>query len=425
MKDKPLHELSSWVDVSPVSDFPIQNLPYGIFSYGEKKPRIGVAIGQYIVDLSYLYKKGYFDKMFMNTNVFKSSSLNKFIALGKPYWKQTRERLIELLSVDCAELRDHKEDRNLALIPMGEAKMYMPLNVRNYTDFYSSMEHASNVGKMFRPDGDPLLPNWKHIPVGYHGRASSIVVSGTNIYRPNGQTMPDGALTPVFGPSKQLDFELEMGFVVGRENELGSHIPVNDAENYIFGMVIFNDWSARDIQRWEYVPLGPFLSKNFASSVSPWVVTMDALEPFRCNGPEQNPEVLPYLKYQGQKSFDIQLEVYIKPPHGTENKICQSNHKYLYWTISQQLAHHTINGCNMKVGDLCASGTISGPTPDSYGSMLELAWKGTKPLKLNDGSERKFILDGDTVIMKAYCKNEKYRIGFGSVESTVLPAKNL
>ena len=298
----------------------------------------------------------------------------------------------------------------------------LPVNIGNYTDFYSSMEHASNVGKMFRPDGDALLPNWKHIPVGYHGRASSIVVSGYPIRRPKGQTLPDGTDQPVFGPCRLLDFELEMAFIVGQPNPMGDSISVDQAEEHIFGMTIFNDWSARDIQKWEYVPLGPFLAKNFASSMSPWVVTLDALQPFRTEAPAQNPEVLPYLKEKQRGTYDIQLFVDLKPGQDRPVTICRSNFKYLYWTMAQQLAHHTVGGCNMQVGDVCASGTISGPTTDSFGSMLELSWKGTKPLVLEDGIERKFLQDGDVVVMRAYCEKEGIRVGFGSVETEILPA---
>lgn len=411
----------SWVPVEEGSDFTMENLPYGIFKFGEKLPRAGVAIGKYVLDLSYLFKKGYFDDLFLNENVFKSSVLNKFIRLGRPYWTLTRNRIIELLDAENGELRD-SEHRERALVPMEQATMCMPLKVHNYTDFYSSLEHATNVGKMFRPDGDPLLPNWKHIPVGYHGRASSIRISGKSIRRPNGQTLPNGAVSPVFGPCKSLDFELEMGFVVGRSNKIGHPVSVEDAESHIFGMLIFNDWSARDIQRWEYVPLGPFLAKNFASSISPWIVPMEALEPFRTAGPEQNPEPLPYLQSTGEKTFDIQLEVYLQPENAAPTCISKSNFKYLYWNMSQQYAHHTIGGCNMKAGDICASGTISGPTENSFGSMLELTWGGTKPLKMSDGTERKFIQDGDTIIMKAFCEKNGKRIGFGEVRSKVLPA---
>lgn len=415
-------ELKTWVNIPENSPFPIQNLPYGIFKYGTKKPRIGVAIGDYVLDMAFLYRKGYLDNLFLNENVFKSRSLNKFIALGRAYWTLTRNRISELLREDNVELRGKKEDVKEALIPMSEVEMLMPLQVPNYTDFYSSMEHATNVGKMFRPNGDALLPNWKHLPVGYHGRASSIVVSGTPVIRPKGQTMPEGADKPVFGPSKLLDFELEMAFVIGKGNEMGSAISTADAESHIFGMVIFNDWSARDIQSWEYVPLGPFLSKNFASSISPWVVTMDALQPFKCAGPKQDPPVLPYLQFTGDQNYDIELEVYIKPEKGVPSLIAESNTRYLYWNIAQQLAHHTVGGCNMQIGDMCASGTISGPKANSYGSMLELTWRGAKPLTLNDGSERKFLQDGDTVIMKAFCKKGNFRIGFGEVVGKIMPA---
>lgn len=415
-------ELKTWVNVPDNSAFPIQNLPYGIFIYGTKKPRIGVAIGDHVLDLAFLYRKGYLDNLFLNENVFKSRSLNKFIALGRAYWTLTRNRISELLREDNVELRSNKDDVKEALIPITEVEMLMPVQVPNYTDFYSSAEHATNVGKMFRPNGDALLPNWKHLPVGYHGRASSIVISGTPIKRPKGQTMPEGAEKPVFGPSKLLDFELEMAFIIGKGNELGTSISTADAESHIFGMVIFNDWSARDIQSWEYVPLGPFLSKNFASSISPWVVTMDALQPFKCASPKQDPSVLPYLQFTGDQNYNIELEVYIKPEKGEPTLISASNTKYLYWNIAQQLAHHTVGGCNMQIGDMCASGTISGPNANSYGSMLELTWRGTKPITLNDGSERKFLQDGDTVVMKAVCKNGKSRIGFGEVIGKIIPA---
>ncbi len=415
-------DLKSWVNIPAGSDYTIQNLPYGIFKYGTKKPRVGIAIGEHVLDLSFLYRKGYLDNLFLNENVFKSITLNRFISLGKAYWNLTRNRISELLQEDNTELRNNKEDLKAALIPMVEVEMLMPVHVPNYTDFYSSEEHATNVGKMFRPNGDALLPNWKHLPVGYHGRASSIVISGTNVHRPKGQTLPEGSDKPVFGPSKALDFELEMGFIVGRGNEMGTAISTADAEGHIFGMLIFNDWSARDIQSWEYVPLGPFLSKNFASSVSPWVVTMDALEPFKCEGPVQDVPVLPYLKFEGEKNYDIHLEVYIKTEKGDSTLISESNTKYLYWNIAQQLAHHTVGGCKMQVGDICGSGTISGPTPNSLGSMLELSWRGARPITLNDGSERKFLQDGDSVVMKAFCKKGDIRIGFGEVVGKILPA---
>jgi fumarylacetoacetase len=276
---------------------------------------------------------------------------------------------------------------------------------------------------MFRDPNNALLPNWLWLPVGYHGRSSSIIPSGVAIHRPKGQTKPDPEQPPVFGPSQRVDFELEMAFITFDGKPLGDTISTEEAEEYIFGMCLFNDWSARDIQQWEYVPLGPFLAKNFASSISPWIVTMDALEPFKVDGPVQEPEVLDYLKYSGKKSYDIALQVAIKPEQSEETIICNSNFKYMYWTMVQQLAHHTVNGCNIRRGDMLGSGTISGPTPDSYGSMLELAWKGTKPLKMNDGTERKFIQDGDTVIMRGTCEANGIRLGFGEVSTKLLPAK--
>jgi fumarylacetoacetase len=308
------------------------------------------------------------------------------------------------------------------LVPVDEAAMLIPVQVGDYTDFYSSIEHATNVGIMFRDPANALLPNWRHLPVGYHGRSSSIVISGTNIHRPKGQTRADNEDLPRFGPSRQVDFELETAFIVGKSTALGQSVSVMDAEEYIFGMVLFNDLSARDIQKWEYVPLGPFLSKNFGSVISPWIVTLDALEPYRVPGPKQEPEVLPYLQFEGDRNFNILLEVHIRPEGRTEHRICRSNSRYLYWNMAQQLAHHTVNGCNIRVGDLYASGTISGPDPGSYGSMLEIAWKGTRPVKMPDGSERTFLHDHDTVIFRGYCEKEGLRIGFGEAVTKILPA---
>jgi fumarylacetoacetase len=380
-------------------------------------------IGDHIIDLSALAQLGYLNDLDIDQGVFMEESLNPFIMLGKKARVALRNRISELFNAEREELRERTDHHVEILFDPRDIEMIMPVEVGDYTDFYSSREHATNVGTMFRDPNNALLPNWLHIPVGYHGRASSIVVSGVPTIRPKGQTMPAGADKPVFGPSRLLDFELEMAFITCQGPELGESISTADAEDYIFGMVIFNDWSARDIQKWEYVPLGPFLAKNFASTISPWVITLEALDPFRAEGPVQEPEVLPYLKYQGKRSFDIDLEVYLQPENGEENKICHSNYKHLYWNMSQQLAHHTINGCNINAGDMMASGTISGPSPDSYGSMLELSWRGEKPLRLKDGSERKFIQDGDSVIMRAYCQNEHYRIGFGESRSKVLAAK--
>ena len=417
-------KLKSWIEVPAGSDFPIQNLPFGVFRIGDSDPRIATRIGDTVIDLSVLADNGYFDTLDLeDLSVFYSTVLNDFIELGKPAWSAVRRQLSRLFEISNDELRQHKSIVKEALIPIDSVEMMMPVEVGDYTDFYSSIEHATNVGTMFRDPKNALLPNWKHIPVAYHGRSSSIVVSGAEIHRPNGQTKADDQDKPTFGPSRLFDFELEMAFIVGKTTQLGESIPVEEAEDSIFGMVIFNDLSARDIQKWEYVPLGPFLSKNFGSVISPWVVTIEALNPFRVSGPEQDPPVLPYLQYSGNKNFDIKLDVFIQPEGGKENKVCHSNHKYLYWNMAQQLAHHTVNGCNVNVGDMCASGTISGPTEDSYGSMLELAWKGTKPLVLSDGTERRFILNNDTVIMRAYCEKEDRKIGFGESVVKILPAK--
>jgi fumarylacetoacetase len=415
--------LKSWLRVPEGSDFPIQNIPFGVIRTKGKEPVPATRIGDTVVDLSVLADFGFFDLLDIpDLSVFYSPVLNGFIDLGKPVTSAVRNRLAELFSEGCDELKGDKEACSLALFDAGEAEMMMPVEVGDYTDFYSSIEHATNVGIMFRDPANALLPNWKHIPVGYHGRSSSIVVSGTDIHRPQGQTLPADAARPVFGPSKQMDFELEMAFVTTGGTALGERIPVDRAEEHIFGMVIFNDLSARDIQKWEYVPLGPFLGKNFGSVISPWIVTLEALEPFRVAGPLQEPQVLPYLQYQGKKGFDIRLEVYLRPAGGNENLICRSNFRHMYWNMAQQLAHHTVNGCNINTGDMYASGTISGPDPGSYGSMLELAWKGTRPLKLDDGSLRTFLLDNDRVIMRAYAENEHVRIGFGDSSATILPA---
>jgi fumarylacetoacetase len=414
--------LHSWITIAPESDFPIQNLPFGIFKASPHDPRVGVAIGDYVLDLYALSQFGYFEDVDIpDHTVLFQDTLNSFIALGKRVWRQTRERVSELLRNDNPDFRDNEEAVRECLYKRAEVEMLMPVKIPNYTDFYSSIEHATNVGIMFRDPANALLPNWKHLPVGYHGRASSICVSGTDVIRPNGQTKV-GENAPTFGPTKELDFELEVAFITGCATELGTTVSPDEAEDYIFGMVLFNDWSARDMQRWEYVPLGPFLAKNFASTISPWVVTLDALEPFRVQGPEQEPAVLPYLQFSGNKNLDINLEVLLKPDHGKENSICRSNYKYMYWNMNQQLAHQTSNGCNLQIGDMYASGTISGKDETSYGSMLELTWKGTKPLRLPDGSERKFINDGDTVIMRGYAEKDGIRVGFGDCAAKVLPA---
>ncbi|MFM8744473.1 MAG: fumarylacetoacetase [Cytophagales bacterium] len=414
--------LKSWVEVPPHSDFPIQNLPFGIFKTEYLSPVAGVAIGNYVLDLVYLHENGFFDGLGLPVGIFNQPTLNDFISLGREKTSEVRQRISELLRHDDDELRDNRAAREIALIPMEEVQMQMPIKVANYTDFYSSEEHATNVGTMFRDPKNALLPNWKHLPVGYHGRASSIVVSGTPLHRPKGQIKPPDAELPIFCPSRKLDFELEVAFITCGETKLGSSIAVNNAEDHIFGFVLFNDWSARDIQNWEYVPLGPFLGKNFGSTISPWIVTLDALEPFRAKGPEQFPHVLPYLATEGERNFDLTLEVSIQPEKSDETVVCRSTFKYMYWNICQQLAHHTVNGCNVQTGDVYASGTISGPSPGSFGSMLELSWNGQRPLHLSNGLERKFIEDGDTVIMRGHCEKDGVRIGFGECRGQILPA---
>ncbi len=410
----------SWIDVPEGSDFPIQNLPYGIFrTVSNPEPRACTIVGEQVVDLAVLDELSYFDQLDLPPGIFRQRYLNDFMALGKSKTAAFRKLLMQLLGEGQDELRAQAWH---FLHPADKVELLLPIEVGDYTDFYSSMEHATNVGKMFRDPENALLPNWKHIPVGYHGRASSIVVSGTPVRRPKGQMLPAGAEQPVFGPSRLLDFELEMGFVIGRGNELGTSITTDRAEDHIFGLMLFNDWSARDIQKWEYVPLGPFLGKNFASSISPWIVPLEALEPFRVQGPVQEPEVLPYLKYEGKRNFDIQLEVEIVAESGASAVVSRSNFKYMYWNMCQQLAHHTVNGCNMRTGDICASGTISGPERGSYGSMLEITWRGTQPVQMPDGTERKFLQDGDTVIMRGYAQKGDLRIGFGEVSGKILPA---
>ncbi len=415
----------TWLETSPDTDFPIQNIPFGVFLTRDDIVTIGTRIGNYAIDLGALHQLGYFKGIELTDDIFLQDTLNDFISDGRKTWRLVRDRIADIFDKDNPTLRDNQDHRNHILFTLDEVEMQLPVQIGDYTDFYSSKEHATNVGTMFRGKENALMPNWMHIPVGYHGRSSSIIPSGINIRRPWGQTMPDGSTKPLFAPSKLVDFELEMAFITTDANALGEPIPVNEAEEYIFGLVLLNDWSARDIQKWEYVPLGPFLAKNFASSISPWIVTLDALQPFKVQGPEPEMEQLPYLQYKGDKSYDINLEVYIATENGQETKISTSNFKYMYWNMSQQLAHHTINGCNVNSGDMMGSGTISGQSPDSYGSMLELTWRGEKPIKLPDGTERKFINDNDTVILKGHCKNQEVRIGFGECRSKLLPAIEL
>ena len=415
----------SWIPVPENSDFPIQNIPFGVFITKDDVITIGTRIGNCAIDMGALQQLGYFEGIDLTDDMFMQDTLNDFISDGKKTWRLVRNRLAELFDENNPKLRDNESHKEAVIFKVEDIEMLLPVQIGDYTDFYSSKEHATNVGKMFRDPENALLPNWLHIPVGYHGRSSTIVPSGIPVHRPYGQTLPNGETSPVFGPSKLVDFELETAFITTDANLMGEPIPVEEAEEHIFGMVLFNDWSARDIQKWEYVPLGPFLAKNFASSISPWIVTMDALEPFREKGPEQSPEPLPYLQQKGAKAFDINLEVAIHPENAVETVVSRSNFKYMYWSMAQQLAHHTINGCRVNSGDMMGSGTISGPTEDSFGSMLELSWGGQKPLKMNDGSERKFINDNDTVIIRGFCQNDNLRIGFGEVSSKLLPAVDL
>jgi len=411
----------SWLDIPQDSDFPIQNIPFGVFITKDDVVTIGTRIGDYAIDLGALQQLNYFEGIELTDDMFMQDTLNDFISDGKKTWRLVRNRIADIFDETSSELRDNKSHRTTVICKMEDVEMQLPVLIGDYTDFYSSKEHATNVGMMFRDPENALLPNWLHIPVGYHGRSSSIVPSGIPIHRPMGQTLPLGENTPVFGPSRSIDFELEMGFITTDVNIMGENIPVHEAEDYIFGMVLLNDWSARDIQKWEYVPLGPFLAKNFATSISPWIVTMDALEPFRTKGPKQNPTPLPYLQQKGKHAYDISLEVSIEPENVEPTVVSNSNFKYMYWSMCQQLAHHTSNGCRVNSGDMMGSGTISGPTKDSFGSMLELTWNGKNPVKMNDGSERKFINDNDTVIIKGFCKNNEVRIGFGEVCNKLLP----
>ena len=400
-------------DLNSVHDFSIHNIPFGIGIIQGKK-QVVTRVLDWVIPLSALANEGIFNDLTIVDSVWYEPFLNPYISLGKKITVPARQKMQAYFLENGLE--------SIEKYVHNEVDMCLPVSIGDYTDFYSSREHATNAGTMFRDPANALFPNWLHLPVGYHGRASSIFVSGTPVRRPKGQTLPQDATNPVFGPSKQVDFELEMAFIVGKNNALGQPVPIEEAEDHIFGLALFNDWSARDIQKWEYVPLGPFLAKNFASTLSPWIITLEALEPFRVAGPKQEPQVLPYLSFSGLKNYDIQLEVYIKPEHQPATKVSHSNFKYMYWNMVQQLAHHTVNGCNLQVGDLLASGTISGPTPDSYGSMLEIAWKGTKPVTLEDGSQRTFILDGDEVILHGYAEKDGVRVGFGTCSAPVIPA---
>lgn len=415
--------LTSFIEIATDSDFSIHNLPYGIFSEDDNNNRrAGVAIGEYVLDLAALEEKGLLE--LEGDNYFNQPTLNDFIESGRDNWTKARQTIQKLLTADCDTLRDNKDLQSKALFKQSDVIMHLPVRVPGFTDFYSSKEHATNVGTMFRDPNNALLPNWTEMPVGYNGRASTVIVSGTDVVRPSGQLKPNPDERPVFSPCKRLDFELETAFVVGKPNKIGQPIAVEDAWEHIFGMVLLNDWSARDIQKWEYVPLGPFNAKTFASQVSPWIVTLDALEPFKTSCPEQDPKPLAYLRGKDSDiSFDINLSTELLPRGAKEaTVVCETNFKYMYWSMAQQLTHHTITGCLVEVGDMMGSGTISGSTPDSFGSMLELAWNATKPLALKGGETRTFIEDGDTVIIKGHAHKDGVRVGFGEVSGKVLPA---
>ncbi|MCB0506945.1 MAG: fumarylacetoacetase [Chitinophagales bacterium] len=399
--------------------FTIHNLPYGVFSTPTKSARAGVAIGNYIVDLAKLFELNFFDGI-IATNVFAQDALNDFIALGKHTHLIVRQKLQTLLKEESPFFQEYASN---FIYKQCEAKMHLPVRIGDYTDFYSSEEHASNVGKMFRPNAAPLMPNWKHMPIAYHGRSSSIITTNTNIKRPNGQIiksiLEDGTHEIIYSASKTLDIEIELGFIIGKENQLGTSINTGDATDYIFGVVLLNDFSARDIQRWEYQPLGPFLGKNFATSISPWIIPYEALKEFLVDAPTQSTEVLPYLQEQNRKNFDIEITFEIETKEKQKGIAAVTNSKYLYWTAEQQIAHHTVNGCNLRIGDIFGTGTISGKEKNSFGSLLELTWNGKEKIKIGN-EERTFLQDGDTVILSAVCKNEKIKIGFGELRNMIM-----
>ncbi|MCD6544161.1 MAG: fumarylacetoacetase [Flavobacteriaceae bacterium] len=415
--------LKSWLLIDKHSDFPIQNIPFGVFLTKDNITTIGTRIGNYTIDLAALHQLGYFEGIPLTDDIFMQDTLNDFISDGRTTWRLVRNRIAEIFEIDNKKLKENKKHRDIVIFDIKEIEMLLPVDIGDFTDFYSSKNHAENVGRMFRDADNALTPNWLYMPLAYHGRSSSIVVSGTKIRRPKGQTFPKEAKNPVFGSSKLVDFELEMGFITTDANKLGKSVDINETDEYIFGMVLLNDWSARDIQKWEYQPLGPFLSKSFATTISPWIVTMDALEPFKVDSPKQDPKPFEYLQQEGKNSYDIKLEASIKPKKQKQTVVSKTNYKYNYWTMSQQLAHQTVNGCNVRSGDLYGSGTISGSKEGTYGSMLELTMGGSKLIKLKDGTERKFINDGDTVILKGYCKNKNVRIGFGECKSRLRKAK--
>lgn len=412
--------LYSFIEGADESFFPLENLPFGIFKPNkDTTPRAGTAIGDYVLDLSELERAGLFELNIDHT-VFDKESLNDFASLGQLSWDAVRHRLQALLAKDSKEL-DKQNIVKQALIKQNDVMMLLPFKTEAFSDFYASEHHASNVGKLFRSKENPLLPNWKYLPVGYHGRASTIFASGTPIRRPKGQIKPPNEDHPRFGPSQKLDFELELGAFVGVGNPCGTPISLREANTHIFGLTLLNDWSARDIQAFEYQPLGPFLAKSFATSISPWVVTNSALSDFRKPCPPQIPKVADYLYDETLRQPSIKLKVELQP-RGTKQRtvICETNSSELYWTLEQMLAHHTVNNCIMKTGDLIGSGTISGEDKQSWGSLLELTLNGAQPIQLAEGVERQFLEDGDTVIFTGYCEGDGYKIGFGELKGTII-----
>jgi fumarylacetoacetase len=415
---------ASWIESanSGQCDFPLLNLPYGVFSSAGEPPRCGAAIGDFVADLAALERVA-----LLETSVFAAPALNPFMALGMAQWAKIRERLSVLFAADGdPALRDAPALRRAVLVEQAEAVMHLPFTVAGYTDFYAGRHHAENVGTMFRGPENALPPNWLSIPIGYNGRASTVVVSGTPIRRPLGQIKPPEAELPIFSPTRRLDIELEMGAVLGQGSEMGTPLTVTEADDLIFGYVLLNDWSARDIQAWEYQPLGPFQAKVFATSISPWVVTKAALAPFRVSTPERTRPLLPYLREPGPMLYDINLEVRMRAAgQAKATVISRTNYREMYYSAAQQVAHHAIGGCRMQVGDLLGSGTISGPSKENRGSLLEITWGGKEPLTLEGGIERRFIEDGDTLTLAGWAQGEGYRIGFGTCEGKILPAPTL
>lgn len=416
--------MKSWLEIPKNSDFSIYNIPFGIFSDpANHQPRAGAALGEYVLDLNVLYQNGYFDDLKLSEkDIFEKNTLNQFLALGNDVCDSVRKKIQNLFAETDSDFKDNTHIHQKTLIPLKQAKLFLPIKVCDYVDFYSSLSHATNVGKMFRDEKNPLLPNWKYIPIGYHGRGSSIVVSGTNIKRPYGQLKKGETQPPIYAPSEQLDFELEVAFVTNKKSDIGHTLTPVQARQHIFGLTLFNDWSARDIQRWEYVPLGPFLGKSFASTMSPWIVSLEALQPFLiASDIDKDVEELDYLKCPIKGHYDITLEVYLKPfGISDEFLICRSNYKHLYWNLLQQLAHISSNGSPINICDVYASGTISGDEPSSYGSLLELAWNGKKPLHLPNGEQRSFLNNGDTIIFKGYAQRDDMRIGFGEATGMII-----